>query len=578
MNKKISNITDVISLRTLQRIQDNFSGALGVTLSIYDTRGKKLTKTSNQTRFWKEIIEDNNLIYPECKRNIQKAIEAAIHKADIYALEDYCDTTIFTVPITINDKVVAVYVSGRGRKGNPDLKRCHEEAERLGLDFDNFLEAYLELPFLDDHKIEAITRLLKTTANTISGLSFVGSQSKEKLKEAEYMNQLLEEEIEIRNIALLKSERKYRTIVENALDIICTMDPDGILTSINEIGTKYIGLPKEEIVGTHYSNYIYPKDLPAIKKEIQEIKNGERDAVTDLQYQGNRSDRNFSIRAKALRDSSGNLIEIDCIIRDITEKADLQKELETTKEKFKDLFDAVPDVIYSCDFKTGEFTAINQAGCKLFGYSEEEIIGKPVETLYVNPKDRKMFLEEIEEKGYYHGFIAHLKHRSGRDFYVETYSNLKRDKNGNPVAVEGVLRDVTTRIRLSHKLQESEQKFKDIFENAFDAIILIDEKGNIFDANKKAKRLYGEKTINIKKILEQELPMLIQNATKRGNYNIPMTSIEVAGKTHYVSLAISKIKTNSKTLFHIIAHNIESIIQKKPGKVATPRIKAKVKV
>lgn len=572
MPKKVTQITDIVSVRTLQKIQDKFAEVLDFSLVIYDLKGRRITKTSNVNRFWKEFIEDNPTLSPSDKDDITKAIEEAVKTKETYIFNCYCNATSFAVPINVNDRTIAVFIGGRIRTKNPDLKVCHEESEKNSFDFDSFLESYLGLPLFNEQEINGITKLLKTIANTISLLSLSDTQSKEKVEEVSYLNKLLEEEIEIKNIALEKSEKKYRSLVENALDIICTIDASGLMTSINEIGTKYINMPREDIIGSHYSRYIHPKDLSNIKNAIEKVKNGESDTILNLSYKGLISEHEFSINGKAIRDSHGNLLEIECIIRDTTKEKKLQEDLQRAKEEYQELFNAVPDGIYACDIE-GRFLKVNKAACEILGYSEEELIGKHVKDMYVDPVDRTEYLEYILKNGYYHGFVAHLKHKSGKTFYVETYSSLIKDKNGAPVAIEGVFRDITTRVKLSEQVQASEKKFKNIFENNFDAIIVTNEKGDILEFNKKAERLLGKelKIKNLKNILQEDSEIIIKNALKREYFEIPTYAISKNNSIHYVSIGASKLSLDKETLFQIIFHDIKTEIHKRPQDIRLPR-------
>lgn len=562
MQKKIANLIDLVSIRTVQRLQDKFAEVLNISLVTYDTKGKRMTKTSNLNRFWKSFIEDNPMIYPEDQRNITGAVSKAIETKETQIFNCYCNATAFAVPININDKTLAVFVGGRIRRGNPELKICHQESEKHGFDFDEFLEAYLELPMFNEKDIEGITKLLKTIANTISLLSLSDTQSKEKLEEVSYLNKLLEEEIEIRNMALEQSEKKYKSMVENAIDIICTIDGNGVMTSINETGTKFIRLPKDKIIGTHFSRYIHSNDVQSISKVFEEMREGKRETMVDIKYTGAISGNRFSINGKAVRDQQGKLTEVECVIRQITKEEALKEELNTAQAQYKSLIDSIPDAVYSCDME-GKWTAINKAGCELLGYKEDELIGKHIKDVYVNPEKRQEFLEEILEKGYCHGFVAHLRHKSGHDFYIETHSNLVKDKNGNPVAINGVSRDITPRVKLLKKIREYEKRFRDVYTNGPGAIILADKNGEILEYNRQARMIIGENIANIEQIFGKETNTILENVKRRGHLSLPVLPIEVNKKNTYISAKISKIDLENKYLFQIIFHEIKEDLHTK---------------
>ncbi len=75
--------------------------------------------------------------------------------------------------------------------------------------------------------------------------------------------------------ALRESEEKYRCLVENLNDIIYTIDTQGVLTYASPIIEKIIGYTAKEVVGQHFSRFIYPDDLPGLIARFQQVMGGE---------------------------------------------------------------------------------------------------------------------------------------------------------------------------------------------------------------------------------------------------------------------------------------------------------------
>lgn len=451
-------LEQLVSTRTMQRLQDNFAEALGISLCVYDLEGNVVTEESNLSRFWKFYVQDNPLVAPFCKKRDIEAGSKAIEKGEEVIFTCYNDTYTFAVPLYINGRGVGFFIGGRVRKGNPNLKQCHQEAERLMVDFDEFLESYLMLPLFGEEELKATAKLLRNVSTTIASLATTENQAKEARDESSYLKELLEKEMETREKALKQSEERYRNLVENALDIICTVSSEGVITSINSIAEQYFGYKKEEIIGRHFSTFIYPLDLPALKQTLYKLKEKCIPEIRNLEFRVNRQNsdiRHFSMNGKVYTDSSNHILHIDCVIRDITDQRRLEEEVVKTKNEYQYLIDTVPDGIYKTDMN-GKFITMNKAGREMFKYAENEILNMDAKKLYVNPSEREPFLKELLGKGEVKNFIAHLKDKYGRDFYVETHATLARDHHGNPLYVEGVIRDITERLHLSALMEEHE--------------------------------------------------------------------------------------------------------------------------
>jgi len=159
-------------------------------------------------------------------------------------------------------------------------------------------------------------------------------------------------------------------------------------------------------------------------------------------------------------------------------------------EAFELLFENASDAIYILD-KHGNFVAINRKAEELTGFKREDWIGKsfrkivPAKNL---PKAIKEFLNVIRGKSI--RFELELKTAFKKTVLVEVTSK-PLIINGKIVGTLGIARDNTERKRMEKALRKSEEKYRNIFENANDAMIYLDRSGRILDVNKKAVEVFG---------------------------------------------------------------------------------------
>ena len=148
------------------------------------------------------------------------------------------------------------------------------------------------------------------------------------------------------------------------------------------------------------------------------------------------------------------------------------KELASSQMRYKRRIQSLKEGIYECEPGVdGVFTWINQAGAEILGYNTpEEVIGKNVDTIYVDQKERIRLVEKLENDGIWMGFVSHCKKINGEQFYMERTSNMVRDENGKPILIFGVFRDITERKRLEDELHESEKHQRALLNSIHDGV------------------------------------------------------------------------------------------------------------
>lgn len=492
------SLADLVSLRTLQRIQDNFAQALGISLSIFDVEtNEQITKRSNMSTFC-----DRMRSFPEfldcCTNNSVKFGKKCIDSIKPIVWECHAGLYAFSVPIMVGGKVAAYFKGGQVRLTNPDIAQCKTVAEKYGMDFDTYLEMYLATPLFAEEKLGATVELLRVMANTISTLAVSGQIAKGKATELVHLNELLEQEVLRKTDELRESEEKYRGIFENALDIIYTIDGNGVFMDINNVVTKLLGYEKDEVIGKHFSEFIHEDDFQIVKESFMELKTGKRAFTRGLKFRvksKDGGDMNFELNSGATYDEDGDLVKIDGILRKIDSFLKMEKQLRKVKEKYKGLFDAMRDGIYMAD-EDGRIMAFNKAALRIFGYKDlDEVLGMDIKDLYCVPEDRQGLLDELADKGFVQDYVVRVKKKDGTQMYISVTSS--EIENGDLKGVEGVFHDVTKRVELEKKVEMMRGYLENLIQHAGDGIIAVDMDRNIVVWNKGAEEIFGYKSSEV---------------------------------------------------------------------------------
>lgn len=142
-----------------------------------------------------------------------------------------------------------------------------------------------------------------------------------------------------------------------------------------------------------------------------------------------------------------------------------RKSAETNLKLFKNLINQSNDAIYAIDPKTYRILEVNEKGYTNLGYEREEIIGMKIFNLCVAMPDKVSWdrhVEEVKEKGYLI-FDGKQRRKDGSVFHVEI--NIKYISMEDADYLLSVVRDITERKHAEDALKESEEKYRNIYDN-----------------------------------------------------------------------------------------------------------------
>jgi PAS domain S-box-containing protein len=306
MIPKSFDITDILSVRTLEKIQDNFSHATGVGAIIRDIHGNALTKGSNLTKLWL-TVNKNQSISKESLERLMPVFEKCFKTGQIEIFKRYFDTHAFIVPIFLEGRISAFFIGGLVRYGNPNIELCEEEASKLGIDFDTFLEMYLAIPLVSRERFLACANLIKIIASTISSLAKEGTEFKNE-------NNTLQKKFIDSERELFINEKRYRYLFNNINDGIYVTDKEGIILDINKAGANFYGCEPHELIGTNMKNlYVNPEDRSAFLNLLYQKGHVEKFRPYIKKKDGSKV--HVETNSTVIKDEKGNIIGVQGIFR-----------------------------------------------------------------------------------------------------------------------------------------------------------------------------------------------------------------------------------------------------------------------
>ncbi len=173
------------------------------------------------------------------------------------------------------------------------------------------------------------------------------------------------------------------------------------------------------------------------------------------------------------------------------------EELRQSEEKYRTLFEESRDAIFIRSM-AGKVVDINQATLDLFGFTREEAIGSEVSELVINDEEQVRFNRELAEAGSVKNFEQRLRKRDGTEIDCLVTAILRRNQHGDWLEVQGIIRDISDRIRAEQELKESHEAERRLAEES----ALLAEIGKTITSTLDIGEVYGRFASKVKKLVD----------------------------------------------------------------------------
>ena len=257
-----------------------------------------------------------------------------------------------------------------------------------------------------------------------------------------------------RNLSV--SETKFRTLAEAMPQIVWITDANGANTYFNQHWMDYTGLTLEESYGAGWNIPFHPDDRQ--RSWDAWVKAVETDGPYRLEARLRRADgvyRSWLISGASIHDETRRIVGWVGACTDVEDIKQIEDALRNSEAKYRGFLDSAQDAILIAN-KEGKITYINQQTASWFGYSREELVGRPIEVLVperyraLHVGDRNAYIHDPKPRGMAERFGDLVgRRKDGTEFPVSI--SLSPSATPEGVLITAVIRDVSEAKRLSEQ-------------------------------------------------------------------------------------------------------------------------------
>ena len=290
--------------------------------------------------------------------------------------------------------------------------------------------------------------------------------------------------------ALGDSEEKYRMLMDAVRDYaIFLLDPEGRVVSWNAGAERIKGYTADEIIGHDFSCFFSPDDIKRGRPEevLRLTAVSGRYEANSMRVRKDGSQFLASVTFTALRDADGKLRGFSEISRDLSES----KESEA---RYRGLLEAAPDAMVMVD-QGGEIVLLNVQAEKQFGYHRDELIGQKVKNIIPKGFAERLIADGIRSAAEAlaqqigTGIELNARRKDGSEFPIEIMLSPLESAEG--ILVTAAIRDISVRKAAEEHLAQMEARYRGLLEAAPDAMVVVDQGGEIVLLNVQAEKQFG---------------------------------------------------------------------------------------
>lgn len=296
------------------------------------------------------------------------------------------------------------------------------------------------------------------------------------------------------------SERKYRELFDHSKDGFALFDIQGRFLDANPAYCDMLGYSPDELRAKGDIYAVTPaKWHEWQRREIWDKKLLQRGYSGVYVKEYIRRDGSVfpvELRSFAVKNEEGNIAHLWCIARDISTRQEGEKRLRESRKRYRNMIQTLMEGYYHAR-PDGSLLDYNPEFARILKLDPlQDHHGTNLTDFWREANDREIYLKQLLETGWVRNYEVHGRRADGENVVLRLNSHIIRNDKGEPVRIDGSLRDITEEFRMREALRESETRFRALFEHMRNSVAVYravdDGEDFVFvDVNAAAEKLEG---------------------------------------------------------------------------------------
>jgi len=293
--------------------------------------------------------------------------------------------------------------------------------------------------------------------------------------------------------AIARAKEDWERTFDAVPDLIMLLDNNHRVTRVNRAQAERLNVTAGDCIGKHCYRLIHHSDEPPPNCPHTLLLKDGQEHTTQIYEPA--LDGDFNVSVDPLLDPEGKLVGSVHVARDVTERKRMEESLRDSERMLGKAQEIAHVGSWHLDLKRG--VAVWSAEMyRIFCVQPGKFVPKYGAITEMTHPDDQAVHKPAEADCLAGRLLEPTEFRivrpDGAVRHVQGWAEvIERDESGEPVKVLGSIQDITERKRAEEALRESESKYRSIFENSPEVVVLLDAKGTLLDVNDRAEEWLG---------------------------------------------------------------------------------------
>lgn len=267
---------------------------------------------------------------------------------------------------------------------------------------------------------------------------------------------------------LVKSEQRFKSLIQNSSDIIRILNPQGTIIFSSPSTRHILGFEPEFFIGKNAFDFVHPDDRERVRSDFSEVIKCINPG-TPSEYRISKSDGSY-LYVESIAVNLSGVAGVDGIVTTthvIHEQKMMELQLRESERKYHSLFEnAILGIFRSTP--AGRYLDMNPAFAHIAGFDSPEemktLVSDIGRELYIRPQDRQTIGDLLTRTGEIRGFETEIRHRTGESRWISMNVRAAHDEKGVIAWYEGTIEDITPRKRAETDLARKNDELLSAYE------------------------------------------------------------------------------------------------------------------